>query len=74
MKQVNKILLLLVLFVLAPATAWAGDPPPRDDASFPKPYVSVDKGMEDTGLVGFPYMNSKKDHSFSILWMLNRSN
>jgi Alginate export len=51
MKRFNKIpLLLLVLIVLTPATAWAGDPSPKDDASFPKPYRAVDKGVDETGL------------------------
>jgi Alginate export len=64
MKRFNKIaLLLLVFFILTPATAWAEDPPPKqdvsspkgyewakDDASFPKPYRAVDKGVDDTGL------------------------
>jgi Alginate export len=45
--QIRKIGWGLVLLILTPALVWAGNSPPKDDDSFPQPYVYSDRGLGD---------------------------
>lgn len=83
MKCIRKAaLFLLLLFAQYPATIWAEDPLPTDDAkpykwakddpSFPKPYIVKYKGVDDTG-VGFTLRESNILPNWLSFAMLHRT-